>query len=90
MKTAEISYIRLYSIQSAQVKKILTNTHNIYRKWCTVDFRDGNTILLETEILMGRRKRQEIYNIMFESLNVWPEEFEGFRAGNCCTKRGGI
>jgi len=32
MKTAEISYIRQYSIQSTQVKKsvkMLTNTHNI-------------------------------------------------------------
>jgi hypothetical protein len=62
MKTAEIRIIRQHSIQSTQVTnyiKMLTNTQSIYRKLCTVDFREGNTILLEMEILMGRRKRNE-------------------------------
>ena len=35
---------------------MLTNTHDSYRKLCTVDFRYGNSILLEIEIMMGRIK----------------------------------
>jgi hypothetical protein len=76
------------SIYSSKNGSKDADTINIYRKLFAVDFRDGDTILLETKILMGRRKRQEIYNIMFESLKVWHEGFVGFKAWNCWTKRG--
>jgi len=69
MKTAEVSYFRQYSIQFTQVKKVSKDVDKhtqYYRKLCAVDFRDANTILLEIEMLMGRRKRQEIYNIIVD------------------------